>query len=323
MALRLYRYAAPGSLMLFGEHAVLHGYPALVGAVDQTITVELKPDQQSACCQIDSHLGQAVYTLAKPIKIEPPFQYLLAIIQHYQNQIQHGFTLKITSQFSSTVGLGSSSAVTVAALACMHQWLGLSCQLVDLFRIARQLVRAQQGQASGADIAASLLGGVVLFRGDLNQSERMNVPLPNMVVVYSGSKMKTADVIRYVNANVEQQRQCYQDWFMQIGNITEQAAEALCHQNWQGFAQCLVANQKILCQMSLNNVAIDSIVRTLTGQPGILACKISGSGLGDCVIGLCQPGIRPVINLSATQQDQGMVQIGVNLSQKGLQRLDY
>ena len=39
----VYTASAPGSLMLFGEHAVLHGHAALVAAVDRRVTVTLRP----------------------------------------------------------------------------------------------------------------------------------------------------------------------------------------------------------------------------------------------------------------------------------------
>src|SRR3990167_10292156 len=34
--------SAPGKLMLFGEHAVVYGYPCIVTAVDQRLTVVVK-----------------------------------------------------------------------------------------------------------------------------------------------------------------------------------------------------------------------------------------------------------------------------------------
>ena len=34
--------SAPGKLMLFGEHAVVYGYPCIVTAVDQRITMEIE-----------------------------------------------------------------------------------------------------------------------------------------------------------------------------------------------------------------------------------------------------------------------------------------
>src|SRR4030043_356399 len=39
--------SAPGKLMLFGEHAVVHGYPCIVTAVDQRIDVTTKSDFSS------------------------------------------------------------------------------------------------------------------------------------------------------------------------------------------------------------------------------------------------------------------------------------
>jgi mevalonate kinase len=39
----MYKASAPGSLMLLGEYAVLHDYPALVCAIDKRISVIIEP----------------------------------------------------------------------------------------------------------------------------------------------------------------------------------------------------------------------------------------------------------------------------------------
>ena len=49
--------SAPGSLMLMGEHAVLHGKKALVCAIDQRISVSLTP-REDARISIVSALGE-------------------------------------------------------------------------------------------------------------------------------------------------------------------------------------------------------------------------------------------------------------------------
>lgn len=51
-----YKASAPGSLMLLGEYAVMHDYPALVCAIDKRITVTLVPSDDEVI-EIDSALG--------------------------------------------------------------------------------------------------------------------------------------------------------------------------------------------------------------------------------------------------------------------------
>src|SRR5690349_12767806 len=114
----LFKASAPGSLMLLGEYGVLHGTPALVCAVDKRMCVTLTPRADERI-EIESTLHGTYQTELNQIKIEAPFQFVLGALQHYQSKMRRGCDIKIESEFSDKMGLGSSSAVTVATLACL------------------------------------------------------------------------------------------------------------------------------------------------------------------------------------------------------------
>ena len=284
MASHSFKAFAPGSFMLMGEYAVLRGYPALVMAVEQGITVTLTPREDSTI-HIVSSLGQHQATL-DDLQVKRPFQFVLVLIQHLQTEVPQGFDLVIDSDIRSDMGIGSSAAVTIATLKVLVDWLQLDWEQTQLLVVARQVVRSQQnGLGSGADLAASLLGGTVYFHAEPLLAQRLS-HTPKIVSRYCGYKTPTAEVIQ----RVEQQRQAepteYAAYDQQIGQLVEQAKHAIKQADWPALGRCFTQQQTIMQAMQLCTPEIDALLAKLTQDPQVLGAKISGSGLGDCVIGL-------------------------------------
>ena len=313
-----YKWSAPGSLMFCGEHAVLHGFPALVGAIDKRIMVTLTPDPTHQDFIIDSALGQLCHALDQPLEPKRPFHFLLKLIETYRTQLPCGFKLTITAEFSATVGFGSSSAVVVATLACLHDWLGQPTTPDILFPLARACIRAQQnGQGSGADIAASLLGGLVYFEAEPAIFRTLEIKLPQIMALYSGYKTPTTTVIAQLNEHLQQHPEKRQ-YFQQMGDCVTAITTALQCDDLAACTLHLQRYQQWMCDLALNNAVMDQIATLYAQHPDVLAYKISGAGLGDCVIGLCQPGTIPKIALSPAHHAQNIVQIPVAFQKTGL-----
>ena len=121
MARASFKASAPGSLMLLGEHAVLHGQPALVCAVNRRIHVSLAPRNDGAI-RITSSLGRYSASIDR-IKPAKSFRFVVAAIRRFGRKLTTGFDLRIDSEFSHKIGFGSSAAVTVATLAVLSKWL--------------------------------------------------------------------------------------------------------------------------------------------------------------------------------------------------------
>ncbi len=276
--------SAPGKLILLGEHAVLHGEPAIVCAVNQQIHVTLIP-RNDQIITIDSMLGQHQTTIGK-LQIEKPFQFILAVLLHYQQQLPQGFDLRIKSEFSDQVGFGSSAAVTVATLKTLQQWLGLPLDRNAFFNASKQIVQqAQGGVGSGLDLAAAICGGTVYF--DPATSEMIPLPhSPPLTVVYSGYKTPTPEVIRSVNERFKNDTAALQKLCQQMGDLSRQAKSTIEQADWKTTGQLLTQGQHIMDQLGVNDSTLQSIVDKLNQTPGIFGAKISGSGLGDCVVGI-------------------------------------
>lgn len=281
-----FKVSAPGSTMLMGEHAVLQGEVALVCAVDARIEVTLRArsDRQ---VHIHSSLGQyqADLDLLTP---HPALSFVLAAVSAYRQQLPSGFDLVIESGFSSTIGLGSSAAVTAAMVVALEYFAGVESTLLEQFRSGLAIIHAvQQGRGSGADLAASLSGGVVCFTPSPLNIERLHCPDGlTLSLFYCGYKMKTPEVLRFVESRWQQQPVLLQQLYRIMGETSLSAVCALKATDLVTFGQLMHVYQGLMDALGVNDATLAKMLADLRQDPAVLGTKISGSGLGDCVLTL-------------------------------------
>ena len=88
----------PGSLMLFGEHAVLRGKLAIACSIDKFVTVELIP-RADFTIHLESNnkiIGNKIIRLEHLAvdlsELYPTWSFVLTCLNFYQPQIKTGFT---------------------------------------------------------------------------------------------------------------------------------------------------------------------------------------------------------------------------------------
>lgn len=279
----LYKASAPGSLMLLGEHAVLHGGDALVAAINYRMHVTLTPRIDSKI-KITSVIGNFECDIAT-LRVISPFEFILTVLLKYQSRFPSGFDFQAHSEFSHQIGFASSAAVTVSTLRVIHSWLNLSVTNDALILEARDMIRQVQGMGSGADVAASVLGGVVAFRAEPFFAEKLTYHYP-LTVVYSGAKTKTAEVIRYVNDKFKNNQATYEKIMSDIANCATAGIVASRSNNHVALGNMMTAQQLLMHELKVNTQHLQMVIDAIKSDSNILGAKISGSGLGDCAIGL-------------------------------------
>lgn len=302
-----FTFSAPGNLMLLGEHAVLHGRLAVVCAVDRRVRATLLP-RGDGLVRISSALGEH-HTDVEALASHPRLKFAMAAIGAHRGRLKSGFDLQFASEFSHTIGFGSSAAITVATHAALRAWLGLGDDLEEIFMAARGTIREVQGMGSGADVAASVFGGVVGYRAEPVEIHPVAVSFP-LTAVYSGSKMPTPEVIAVVEARRAKEPQRFAELFMQMEQVSFAALAALRAGDWKRVGGLLNEGQELMESIGVSTCRLDAIVTALRSDPGITGAKISGSGLGDCAVGW-----------GRARKDVGVGEtIPVNVEAEGLRR---
>lgn len=301
--------SAPGSCIMLGEHAVLHGHPAIVAALEQRLQVSLQAcrgeaEHKLGSVTIQSSLGNwhgNWQTLAKCNVTGHPLRFVLRAIQNvlalseqakWLDENLWQLTITIDSAIDPTLGLGSSAAVTVATVGALQQWWQGHYSQQDILSFSVAVIRDVQGSGSGADAAASCYGGWVLYHADTVTALPLKVPsyqsLPVFRLVSVGYKTPTPIVIALVQQWQQQDPKQYADIYAAMADCVKKATLAINHANWHELAQSMQAYQQHMVALGVcdegTQCTIDAIAAHAPTQDKPWACKISGSGLGDCVL---------------------------------------
>ena len=172
---------APGKLYIAGEYAVVEpGHRAVLVAVNRFITMRITP-----CSPAGGYAGtirsQLYATGSRPWRHRPQDglaeavggddDYVISAIRVVEALVAEGggrlgsFDLDISSELDEAdgrkLGLGSSSAVTVATVRAVAGFYGLSLDDSRVYKLAMLASDAVQPIGSGGDIAASAVTGWV------------------------------------------------------------------------------------------------------------------------------------------------------------------
>ena len=266
---------APATLMVCGEHAVVQGGRALVAAAAPRVEVRLEPRPDDRIL-IDSALARHQTDLAS-LAPHPRLAFVLAAIAAAAPT--RGFQLSIHSAIDPNRGLGSSAAVTVATLATLLP----EAPPERLLEAGRRVIQTVQGRGSGADVAGAIYGGLLGY--DIGGAVvRLPLPPGRWSLRYAGYKTPTAEVLALLADRQRQRPDFYADLYGRMATVSAAAEAAARARDWHGFNAALNQYQGLMEELGV----CDGVQRAQieAARPHCWAVKISGSGLGDCILAL-------------------------------------
>jgi mevalonate kinase len=286
-------YSAPANLMLMGEHAVLTNKKCISVAINKRTTVELSPNNNNTI-NIFSNLGNFSFLLTElnnnNFHFDEKFNFIIQTLKFFKPK--QGFTINISSEINSNFGLGSSASLTSCLVACFlhykHKKLNLKDEktLIKIFKCSHKIVlKTQHFMASGYDLATSIFGGVIEYQKSPLKIKKLSFQNLPISVIYSGYKTKTTDVLFIVKKNFQGLEKEYKKICNLIGLLSEKASIAIENNNLNDLAKLMNINQGLLGSLLVNDKTLSKIIYWAKENKA-MAAKISGSGLGDCVIAI-------------------------------------
>lgn len=310
--------SAPGKLMLFGEHAVVYGYPCLVTAVDQRVKVLAKKNNGAKIVIKAPDVGLLDYSLAinelkAKTKLPKGARFVVGAVENFFTEfdINSGLEIETRSEFSSEFGFGSSSAVTVAVIKALSELFAIKIDKKGLFNLSYKTVLDVQGVGSGFDLAAAIWGGTLWFvGGGKTLSPLLAEELP-IVVGYTGIKADTATLVRQVAEKKRSYPKAVAETFETISLITREAKIALEAKNWSKLGELMNFNQGLLEALGVNTKELSALVYAAR-KAGAFGAKLSGAGGGDCMIALVNSETRDLVEKNIEKAGGEVLKVELN-----------
>jgi mevalonate kinase len=283
---------AGGKVILFGEHGVVYGRPALAAGLTTGATAELIHEAgalTTARLTVDPW-GVTVDAI-EPGAADHDSKVPAHQLAHALGAIAGAYAqppalhVRVTMELPSGAGLGGSAALSVAIVKAFDQELGIERTPSEIADIALRAERVFHGNPSGVDTAMAAAGGVAVYRKG-QPLERVKIKQPiTLVVGHSGEPGMTKETVASVARQHAQRPDKVEQIFAGMEAIVKNGQTALERGELDALGQLMELNQKLLVTLVLSTPRLEEMC-TAAVMAGALGAKLTGGGGGGCMIAL-------------------------------------
>ena len=274
--------SAPGKIILFGEHFVVHGTKAILAAIDKRVTVTTTFTENKTI-RVNSELGTIEVPISsshEEVKNEfKPFVYLVNKIIN-SNQNVNGLEVTIDSDIPIGVGLGSSSACCVAAAASISE-LFKELSSEEILNMSIEAEKTIFPDTSGADCTVCTYGGMIEYPSieKIDNTFDLNLLIANSMIPHN-----TKNSVEKVNKFKENDEERFSQLCDLENGLIGEVIVAMKNNDATTFGLKMSENQKYLEEIQVSNDTLRGMISSL--KEISLGTKITGAGDGGCVIAL-------------------------------------
>jgi len=288
---------APGKIILFGEHAVVYGRPAIAVPVNQVrarATVVATPREAPGTIRLQA-LDIGLDTNYGDLPPDHPLAYAIhLVLETIGLKEAPACVIRVTSSIPLASGMGSGAAVTVALMRALAAFLGHPLPDERVNHLTYDVEKLYHGTPSGIDNTVVTYAKPVFFtRGE--DPQMLTVPQPFTIVIGdTGIPCSTAITVGDVRDALQEQPEEYEPVLDEIGEIGDQARSAIEAGGVGELGQLMVSNQRLLQQLNVSSPELERLIQAAMGA-GALGAKMSGGGRGGNMIALVEPDITDKI----------------------------
>ena len=277
---------AHSKIILIGEHAVVYGYPAIsLPLLEVEVTCKVVPAESPWRLYEEDTLSMAVYASLEHLNIKD------ACIR-----------CQIDSAIPEKRGMGSSAAISIAAIRAVFDYYQAELPHDVLEILVNRAEMIAHMNPSGLDAKTCLSDKPIRFIKNLGFTELTMDLSAYLVIADTGVYGHTREAIRVVQSKGKDAL----PFLHALGELTQQAEDVIRQKDAEELGQILSQAHLHLKEIGVSSPEADSLVETALSH-GALGAKMSGGGLGGCIIALAADLIQAQ-ELAERLEEKGAVQ---------------
>lgn len=277
-----------GKVILFGEHAVVYGVPAIAVGIERGAHATATPCTKPSTLRVrDWNFGVRDDDMETPLA--RAFRDLIQTTRDAGVPIE-SVAVEAAADLPPGGGLGCSAALGVAVARALDP----NASDETIAERANTWERVFHGNPSGVDAAVSALGGCVQFQRAEDSSaggakptiERIRVPgVVHLCIGNTGQASSTRSMVEAVARLRERRSDTTKKTFDAIHTLVKNARLAIEAGDRNAVGQLLDLNQMLLSGLFVSTPEIEQLCSAARGA-GAFGAKLTGAGGGGCVVAL-------------------------------------
>jgi len=280
--------AAPGKVILFGEHAVVYNRPAIAVPVTQVHAkafIQANPTGVPGKVNIlapDIGLTSCLNDLPDQHPIRSA---ITGVMSYFKLSALPAFDIKITSTIPIAAGLGSGAAVAVAIIRAVSTFIGHPLSDPLVCDLAFQVEKIHHGTPSGIDNTTITYERPIYYQSGAPM-ELLKVKAPfTLVIGDTGIRSSTKETVSGVRFRKSIDPNYYDTLFDDIHRIVLDARHIIEIGEAEELGPLMNENHHLLRAMRVSSDELENLV-DVPIKAGAFGAKLSGGGGGGNMIAL-------------------------------------
>ena len=286
---------ACGKVILFGEHAVVYGRPAIavpIHDVRAQAHVEAGPPAQGIRI-VAMDIGRD-YLLQEADESDPLARMVRLTLDELGIEEAGDWTLILRSELPMARGLGSGAAISTAIVRALAGHFGRPMAPEAVSALVLEVEKLYHGTPSGIDNTVIAFERPIYFvKGQPPQLLSLGSSC-TLLIADTGIPSSTRDVVQDVRRRWEREPAHYEALFDEIGRLAEAARTCMEAGDWAHVGEWMDDNHRLLQELDVSSPELDRLVEAAR-EAGALGAKLCGAGRGGHMIALVEANMTEPI----------------------------
>lgn len=275
-----------GKVILFNEHFVVYGLPAIASAIGAKTTALVERYPGSGVEIKDERPETKGYKAEKAGQQKESLDLMLRLMD--VDTESNAFRVTLAGDLLAASGIGASAASCAAIARAFSEELGLNYSDDKVNEVAYEGEKGYHGTPSGIDNTAATHGGLIWYKreGSSQIMERMKLKKPVEIVMgNTGLVADTKVVVGAVKERKEKDPDKYARIFKDAERLVHDARKQLEAFHLEEVGYSMDENHALLQQIDVSCPELDFLV-DLARNNGSLGAKLTGTGRGGYMVAL-------------------------------------